>query len=52
MWELIICVAVNWGGHCVQQRPIPYPSRTFCERAIPAQAHQLPKGSQFYCRPR
>lgn len=51
MWELIVCMAVAWGGQCQELRPVPYPSRTFCERAIPAAKRQQPKAVSVYCRP-
>lgn len=52
MWEMIVCVAVAWGGACQEQRPVPYASQTFCERAIPAVKASRPKVTAIYCRPR
>lgn len=52
MWELVVCLAVAWGGNCAEQRPVPYPNRAFCERAIPAAKARAPKTTVIYCRPR
>lgn len=52
MWEMIVCLAVAWGGSCQEQRPVIYPNRDFCERAIPAVKASQPKALSIYCRPR
>lgn len=51
MYELIVCLAVAWGG-CQEQRPVLYASKTFCERAIPAAKARYPKALAVYCRAR
>ena len=48
MWEMIVCVAVAWGGACQEQRPVYYPSKVFCERAIPAAKAVNPKITSIY----
>lgn len=52
MWEMIVCIAVAWGGACQEQRPVIYPDKYFCERAIPAVKAGNPKITAIYCRPR
>ena len=52
MWELVVCVAVAWGGACQEQRPEPYANQTFCERAVPAAKAAHPKATAIYCRPK
>lgn len=52
MWELIICIAVSWGGVCQEKQPPVYASQYFCERAIPAAKANNPKVMAIYCRPR
>lgn len=47
MWELIVCVAVAWGGACQEQRPVVFPSKYFCERAIPEVKAKI---ASIYCR--
>jgi hypothetical protein len=51
MWEMIVCVAVAWSSSCQEQRPVIYPSKYFCERAIPAVKAGNPKVTAIYCRP-
>lgn len=50
MWEMIVCVAVSWGGTCQEQQPVYYPNKNFCERAIPAAKAANPKIISIYCR--
>jgi hypothetical protein len=52
MFEMIICVAVAWGGACQERPPVAYPNRVFCERAIPAAKAANPKAVALYCRPK
>lgn len=52
MWEMIVCVAVAWGGACQEKRPVYYPSKDFCERAIPAAKAANRKITSIYCRPK
>lgn len=51
MWEMVVCVAVAWGGACQDRPTVAYPSRYFCERAIPAVKARDPKTTAIYCRP-
>lgn len=48
MWELIVCVAVTWGG-CVERPPVYFAGKEFCYRALAA----TPRGGvmAIYCRP-
>lgn len=50
MWELIMCVAVAWGG-CVERPPVVFAGQVFCERARD-QIIKRPEVRQIYCRPR
>lgn len=52
MWEMIVCVAVAWGGACQERPPLIFASRHFCERAIPAAKAANPRATALYCRPR
>lgn len=52
LWELVICVTVVWGGSCQEQTPVIYPSKYFCERAIPAAKAANQKITMIYCRPK
>ncbi len=49
MWELIVCVAVAWGG-CVERTPTIYASKEFCQRALVAMNKD--KVTSAYCRMR
>lgn len=46
MWELIVCVAVAWGG-CVERPPTYFASKEFCQRAL-VKVH----ATSAYCRPK
>lgn len=52
MYELIICLAVTWGGTCQEQRPVYFSGRDFCERAIVAAKRANPRITAIYCRPK
>lgn len=52
MFELIVCVAVAWGGACQERPAATFANRHFCERSIPAAKAANPKAVALYCRPR
>jgi hypothetical protein len=51
MWELVVCVAVAWGG-CVERTPTTFANKEFCQRALVDMKKDKEKITSAYCRMR